>query len=104
MEINKSLLFGDPYVYACIKKYMNKETKQAYPSIQTLIEITGLNKKTILAAIDRLEKSGYFKVIRRAGSSNIYIFDDYKKFEIFSYDFLDTKELSSKAKSYLVIM
>lgn len=104
MEINQSLLFSDPYVYACIKKYMNKTTKQAFPSVATLVKDSGLNKKTILAAIDRLEKEGYIKIEKKHGAKNIYQFNDYTKFEIFSYDFLENPNLSPKAKSYLVIL
>lgn len=104
MEINKSLLFSDPYVYACIKKYMNKDTKEAFPSMSTLINDSGLNKKTIIAAIERLEKNNYISVQRKTGASNIYKFNEYTTFEIFSYDFLELKTLSPKAKAYMVIL
>lgn len=98
----EGLLITDPYVYACIKKFMNNETKQAFPSNKTLVEISGLNSKTIMASINRLEKAGYFTIKREMGKPNIYTFNDYKQFEIFSYDFLDNPDLTPKEKSYLV--
>lgn len=104
MEINKDLAFSDPYVYACIKKYMNKDTKEAFPSMSTLISDSGLNKKTIIAAIERLEKNNYISVQRKNGTSNTYKFNEYTTFEIFSYDFLELKTLSPKAKAYMVIL
>lgn len=92
----------DPYVYAWIKRFMNNESKQAFPSVQTLCNKTGLYRETITASVDRLEAAGYIKVIRQLGKPNIYVFNDYKKFEIFSYDFLDNQELTPKNKAYLV--
>lgn len=98
----EGLTINDPFVYACIKKFMNNETKQAFPSNNTLVEVSGLNSKTITASINRLEKAGYFTVKREMGKPNIYTFNDYKQFEIFSYDFIDNPDLTPKEKSYLV--
>ena len=46
----EGLITIDPYVYACIKKFMNSETKEAFPSNKTLVEVTGLASKTIIAS------------------------------------------------------
>ena len=92
----------DPYIYACIKKYMNTSTKQAWPSNSTLTKISGLSAKTVIAAINRLEHAGYISVQREYGKSNVYTFNDYKKFEIFSYEFLDRTDLSPKEKAYFI--
>ena len=93
----------DPFVYASIKRYMNNETKIAFPSMTTLVTVTGLSKPTITKSIERLENANYIKIIRQFGKANQYQFNDYKKFECFSYDFLDMKELSAIEKAYLVI-
>ena len=98
----EGLTINDPYVYACIKKFMNNETKRAFPSNSTLIKMTKLSSNTITASINRLEKAGYFTIKREMGKPNIYTFNDYKQFEIFSYDFLDNPDLTPKEKSYLV--
>lgn len=93
----------DPFVYASIKRFMNNETKMAFPSIKTLIQVTGMSKNSIHSAIKRLEKAGYITIIKEFGKSNQYLFNEYKKFECFSYDFLDMPELSYNEKAYLVI-
>lgn len=98
----EGLEMNDPYVYACIKKYMNQHTKEAFPSNSTLVKVTGLASNTVIQAITRLEKAGYLSVKREHGKPNIYTFNDYKQFEIFSYDFLDNPDLTPKEKSYLV--
>lgn len=92
----------DPYIYACIKKYMNTSTKQAWPSNSTLTKISGLSAKTVIAAINRLEQAGYISVRREYGKANVYTFNDYKKFEIFSYEFLDRTDLTPKEKAYFI--
>jgi DNA-binding transcriptional regulator YhcF (GntR family) len=92
----------DPYIYACIKKYMNTSTKQAWPSNSTLTKISGLSAKTVIAAINRLEQAGYISVKREYGKANVYTFNDYRKFEIFSYEFLDRTDLSPKEKAYFI--
>lgn len=98
----EGLRFNDPYVYACIKRYMNNTTKTAFPSMAKLKTDSGLSEPTILASIKRLQDKGYIKVLKSDGRSNKYVFDDIKKFEIFSYDFLDNPKLTQKEKAYLV--
>ena len=93
----------DPFVYASIKRFMNNETKIAFPSVNTLIRITGLSRPTLTKSINRLSDSGYITIIREYGKANQYLFNEYKKFECFSYDFLDMPELSAMEKAYLVI-
>ena len=93
----------DAYIYLILKRYMNEETKIAFPSTTTLMSDTNLSKPAILNSVKRLEKANYIKIIRQFGKANQYQFNDYKKFECFSYDFLDMKELSAIEKAYLVI-
>lgn len=103
MDLKKEgLLHNDPYVYACIKRYMNNESKIAFPSLSTLVNNSGLHKTTIISSIERLEKAGYLSIIKEFGKANKYQFNDYKKFEIFSYDFLDNVKLTAKQKAYIV--
>lgn len=101
--VKEGLTYSDPFVYACIKKYMNSHTQQAWPSNATLAKLSGLSAKTIIEAVRRLEAAGYITVKREFGKPNVYTFNDYKKFEIFSYEFLDRKDLTSREKSYLIV-
>lgn len=98
----QGLINTDPYIYACIKKYMNQNTKEAFPKLATLVKDSGLHKDTVMSSIKRLEAAGYIQIKRKIGKSNVYVFNDYTKFEIFSYDFLDEANLTPKEKSYLV--
>lgn len=99
---SKGLKHNDPYVYACIKKYMNNTTKSCYPSMSTLEKVSGFKRKRLESSIERLESAGYLTVNRQFGHSNEYVFNDYQKFEIFSYDFLEDTRLTSKEKAYIV--
>lgn len=101
--VEEGLTYSDPFIYACIKKHMNNETKQAWPSNSHLTKISGMTNKTITESIKRLEKAGYISVKREYGKPNIYTFNEYKKFEIFSYEFLDREDLTPREKSYLIV-
>lgn len=100
----EGLNFIDPYVYACIKRYMNNSTKISFPSLVTLVQDSKVTKPTILKSIKRLEQAGYIKTEKKKGLSTHYHFNDYKKFEIFSFEFLDNDNLTPKEKAYLITM
>lgn len=91
----------DLLVYVCIKKYMNKNTKEAFPSLKTLSDLSGISIPTIRKSIEILKKYNYIS-IRKDGRKNIYKFNSYKNFEPFSYDFLEKKELDSSEKAIIV--
>lgn len=91
----------DLLVYVCIKKYMNRETKECYPSLDTIVEISGVSKPTVRKSIERLKEKGYLEV-RRVGRGNVYKFNSYKNFEPFSYAFLDKKDLTPNEKAYII--
>ena len=99
----ESLSFKDPYVYAWLIRSRNHQTGVCNPGLEWLTTHTKLSKPTVLESISRLEKAGYIKVIRTFGNSNHYEFNDTKKFEIYSTDFLDNDDLSINAKSYLIV-
>lgn len=88
-------------IYVSIRRFMNAQTNEAFPSLATISEKSGASVPTIRKCIKHLESAGYFKIEKR-GRQNIYIFDELKAFEPFSYEFLDNKNLSFLEKSYLV--
>lgn len=98
----EGLIHTDPYVYACIKKFMNSYTKKAFPSNKTLQKLCGLSNKTIVESIKRLEAAGYITIEREFGKSNVYTFNDFKKFEICSFDLLDRTDLTPREKAYFI--
>lgn len=89
----------DLLVYVSIKRYMNNETKEAFPSLQTIAEKCGASIPTIRKCIKRLEDGKYIEVIKK-GRSQIYKFLKYNNFEPFSYEFLDKEDLSFTEKAY----
>ena len=91
----------DQLIYLAIKRYMNNETKESFPSLETISKDTGATPPTIRKILKRLEDFGYIQIFKR-GRSNVYKFTDYDHFEAFSYDFLDNKNLTFTEKSYLV--
>lgn len=91
----------DLFVYATIKRFMNNETKEAFPSIELLKTLTHSGKDKINASIEKLNGK-YFDVFNR-GKNRIYKFSaKYKSFEPFSHEFLDKKDLTTVEKSYII--
>lgn len=92
---------NEQLIYIAIKRFMNKTTKEAYPSLATIAKLTKADIKTIRKAIQRLETLGYLTVTKK-GRSQIYKFSPYKNFEPFSYEFLDREDLSFQEKAYII--
>lgn len=100
---NDTLEFGDKLVYAQIRKYVNKDTLQCYPRLDTIANDCQLSIKTVKSAVDRLEKAGLLTVYKRKGTSSIYKFHKLEDgFERFSEEFLNNKNISPKAKAYYI--
>lgn len=91
----------DLLVYVSIKRYMNKDTKEAFPSLLTISSHCGASIPTIRKSIKRLEEQGYLKITKQ-GRKQIYTFLKFTNFEPFSYEFLDKTDLTFTEKSYLI--
>ena len=90
----------DQLVFAQIKRFMNKDTRTCYPSMETIKEKTGLSIRFINDSIHRLEQFGLLQVTKRKGTSNLYYFPpETDQFEMFSEEFLDM-DLPPKVKEY----
>jgi DNA-binding MarR family transcriptional regulator len=103
MTKHKEIKPRDMLIYANIKKYMNNETKEAFPSITTIANISGISRPTVIKSIKILEKYKYI-TIRKEGRKNIYKFTPYKYFEPFAMQFLEKKEIDSLEKSVLIAL
>lgn len=86
-------------IYVCIRRYMNKDTMKAFPSLDTIAKDSGCSKPTVMKTIERIKQKGYLRTepLRR-GRGTMYIFNNEKSFEPFSYEFLDNKALSKSEK------
>lgn len=101
MTMCNNVIPRDLLIYASIKRYMNKETKEAFPSLATLSKVSGCSVNVIRSTIENLVKLDYIS-IRKEGRKNIYLFNSYKEFEPFSYDFLDKEDLTWQEKAYII--
>ena len=102
MTETKDLTPKDLLIYVCIKKFMNGVTKECWPSLETISEVSGVTKPTISKSITKLKELGYLTV-RKEGRKNVYKFNPYKNFEPFSYAFLEKKDLTPNEKAYLIV-
>lgn len=78
---------------------MNKDTMEAFPSLDRIAKDSGCSKPTIMKIIKQIEQKGYI-TISHVGklNSNVYKFNNEKSFEPFSYEFLDNKNLTKSEK------
>lgn len=91
----------DKLIYLAIRRYMNKESMTAFPSYERITQDVGAVAKTIKKCVDNLVTAGYLEVEKK-GRGLMYRFNNEKKFEPFSYDFIDKPELSFTEKAYIV--
>lgn len=103
MTNTKVLKPKDLLVYVCIKSFMNKDTLEAFPSLNTIVKISSVAKPTVLKAIEKLKQENYLSV-RKEGRRNIYKFNPHKNFEVFSYDFLNKEDLNSTEKATIIAL
>ena len=100
-ELQPDLNPKDKLIYVAIRRYMNRQTMEAFPSYAIITKDTGAAAKTIKKCVDNLVKENYLQT-RREGRKLIYTFNNKKQFEPYSYDFLDKSELSFIEKSYII--
>lgn len=94
-------------IYVCIRRYMRAATMEAWPALDAIVKDSGCSKPTVIKTIDSIEEKGYFKRIPKSqakttpkpkGRGCVYVFNNAKHFEPFSYDFLDNPKLSKSEK------
>ena len=101
-NITKEVTPKDLVIYLAIRRYANRQTKEAYPSLDTLHQDTGAAINTIRNCIKRLVLAKKIS-IRKDGRKNVYKFFTFNDgFEPFSYEFLDKKDLTFTEKAYLI--
>lgn len=91
----------DKLIYVAIRRYMDKNSMEAFVSYAKITKDTGAAANTIKKSVDNLVREEYLNT-RKVGKKIYYIFNNKKKFEPYSYDFLDRKDLSFTEKSYLI--
>lgn len=92
---------GDKIIYATIRRYMNKETRDCFPSINTIAVKLNCSKTKVLSAIKRLLDTELLEK-HIDGRKNHYKFpltEFDKHFEMFTDEFLDL-DLPLNVKEY----
>lgn len=100
-EPTNGLTPADKLIYLAIRRYMDKDSMEAYPSYAKITKDIGAAAKTIKKSVDNLIRENYIKT-KRDGRKIVYKFNNKKQFEPFSYDFLDKPDLTFTEKSYIV--
>lgn len=102
----RTLQKGDKVIYAAIRRNMDDITRSCYPSIETIKKLAGCGQNKVYESTKRLADAGFIKVgtkITPSGrTSKLYIFpktDFDKRFEMFTFDFLDL-DLPTNVKEY----
>lgn len=98
---SKELTTKDLLIYVTIKRHINNKTKEAFPSLDTICKESGVSKPTVIKCIESLKAANYISV-RKEGRKNVYKFNPYVKFEPFSEEFLDSKEIDPNTKAYII--
>ena len=99
-EVLKDITPQDQLVYLAIRSFMNKDTMECFPSLESIAERAGASVPTIRKCIKNLQNKDYIEV-KKVGRSQHYKFNKLKQFEPFSYDFLNNKDLSFSNKAFL---
>lgn len=102
MTVNSELTPKDLLIYVSIKRYMNKNTKEAFPSQDLICKNANSTKPTVKKCVEKLVELGYLS-IRKEGRKNVYKFNNHKNFEPFSYEFLDNEVLSASVKAQVLV-
>lgn len=59
-------------VYAVVKSYTNWSTGRAFPSLDLIAEKSGVDRRTVIRALSKLEKAGYIAKEQKQGKANRY--------------------------------
>lgn len=89
----------DQLIYAVLKSFDGKDG--CFPSLTKISQRSGASIPTIQNSLKELEKNGYIE-IKTKGRGKEYIFNEYRKFEPFSPEFINKDDVSFTTKSYLV--
>ena len=79
---------------------MNKDTMKAFPSQKSIADRVGCCEKTVRKCIQNLVDKDYIK-IEKQGRKQIYVFNELKQFEPFSYEFLEDRSITFTQRALL---
>lgn len=99
---HQDLTPDEKMVYTYLKRYMNGQTYEAFPSLPTLAKELKMNKTKLQERLRSLEAKKFIQIISRPGKSSIYKFNKWVKFEPFSEEFLTDKKTDLDEKQFII--
>lgn len=93
---------NEALVYVMLRRFANEDL-ECYPSILGLSKKTNLSRTAIVKCLDSLINKDFISR-RKEGKRIVYKFNEIKKFEVFSYEFLDREDLTPTEKGILIIL
>lgn len=104
LEKDDGLIPSDKLIYANIRRFMDKETYKAFPSMATIAKLSGYSELKVKKSIMKLVQHGDIEILpEKHGRNNIYKFNKLSKnFEKFTMEFLDHPDLTADEKAYII--
>lgn len=106
LRLENKLEQGDKVIYAAIRQYMNKDTRECYPSYTTICKLLDISRKKLSDALKRLFDTKLLEkriiIEGEKKKNNIYYFPETefdKQFEMFTPEFLSL-DLPVNVKEY----
>lgn len=75
MNLARHPLSGADYrVALVVARHLNSHSGQAWPSLQTIADLTGLDPSTVWKSVERLRRAGFLEVTKGGGRKryNVY--------------------------------
>ena len=99
-----NLAHGDKIIYAAVRRYMNKDTRECFPAIRTIAQSLQCAPGKVTEALKRLVEAGFIKKVNsdKKRNSNHYMFpitEFDNQFEMFTDEFLEL-DLPLNIKEY----
>lgn len=98
------LRYTDLLIYLSLRSFHNAEHERCFPSYEIIAELASVQKRTVVSAIKRLEKSKLIKVTRsnKKRVSNKYSFSEAMRYNRIPYSVFDTDDLTFHEKAMLI--
>ena len=98
-----NLEYRDLLTYISIRSFLNRKTKECFPSLRTIVKTSGLSMNFVNNSILRLKAAGLISVhVGNEKISNRYIFSEVKEFTGIPTDILSENSLTTTEKAILV--
>ncbi len=112
IQIGKELIENEDldkyslYLYAVLSVYMDKDTRQCFPSLDTLAKDTKASKTTVTKRLNNLKDKGYITILNRGRKGNLYTLIKPPKLlkdkEEFTIEFIKRDDLTIEEKIFFI--